>query len=266
MIFLNALTSIKLTRMKKNLFIRSLIFLLVANLFSSLEVNAQVDSSGIAIPTPIEEDAPDGSLICSREGYRLCGAPYEPAMYGVAVDDPAASFEVGEQEGVKLVLSSGNARVRVSNINGAISEGDLITSSEIRGVAQLADRNGFVLGTALESFEGEEGKILVSLNIHPSAAITGVGVDLLENIRQALAAPILAPLASLRYLLAFAIAIISFVLGFVYFGRVVRTGVEAIGRNPLARRMIQFSVIFNILLTVAIIAAGLVIAYLILVL
>jgi F0F1-type ATP synthase membrane subunit c/vacuolar-type H+-ATPase subunit K len=73
-------------------------------------------------------------------------------------------------------------------------------------------------------------------------------------------------LASLRYLLAFLIAIIAFVLGFIYFGRVVRVGIEAIGRNPLARRMIQITMLFNILITIVIVLAGLLIAYLILVL
>ncbi|KKU82490.1 MAG: hypothetical protein UY11_C0046G0010, partial [Candidatus Amesbacteria bacterium GW2011_GWC2_47_8] len=41
---------------------------------------------------------------------------------------------------------------------------------------------------------------------------------------------------------------------------------EAVGRNPLAGRLIQLSVVLNLLLTALIMGSGLVIAYLILVL
>lgn len=252
----------------------SIIFLVlfIGVFWQATESFAQVKSSGLAIPTPLEdEDVPDGSIICSQlDGYRLCGVEYSPTVYGVVADDAALSFEVTGEENVRGLITSGNVKVRVTSVNGNIAEGNLITSSEIPGVAQLADQNGYVLGTALEAYESTNteaiGEILVSINIHPALEVTGPGVNLLQTIRQALAVPVLAPLASLRYLLAFAIAIIAFTIGFIYFGRVIRTGVEAMGRNPLAARSIQFSVIFNILITIAIIFSGLAVAYLILIL
>jgi hypothetical protein len=106
---------------------------------------------------------------------------------------------------------------------------------------------------------------LVSINIHPSSSFVGSRSNLVANIRQALSSPIVSPLDSLRYLLAFIIAIISFALGFIYFGRVVRTGVEAIGRNPLASRIIQATIFVNILITIVIVLTGLAIAVLILI-
>ena len=60
--------------------------------------------------------------------------------------------------------------------------------------------------------------------------------------------------------------LISFSLGFIYFGRVAKTGIEAMGRNPMAGKMIQLSVLFNIIVTVIIVLIGLAIAYLILIL
>jgi hypothetical protein len=72
-------------------------------------------------------------------------------------------------------------------------------------------------------------------------------------------------LASLRYLLAIIVAVMAFGLGFVYFGRVAKGGVEALGRNPLAGRAIQLSVLMNLILTVAIMVGGLVLAYIILI-
>ena len=62
------------------------------------------------------------------------------------------------------------------------------------------------------------------------------------------------------------IVLITFALGIWYFGRVARSGVEAIGRNPLATRAIQLGVILNLLLTLVILLVGIALAYLILVL
>ena len=60
--------------------------------------------------------------------------------------------------------------------------------------------------------------------------------------------------------------LIAFTLGMIYFGRSSRAGIEAIGRNPLAKRVIQFTVFMNIVLTIVIVIVGLAIAYLILIL
>ncbi len=253
----------------------SLIFLLliVAPFLFKDAVLAQISSSGIAVSVPIKaESVQEGDVVCSGiEGYVLCNRSHDPSMFGVVVAHPAAAFESEGDEDVKLVISSGNAKVRVTNANGKVEEGKLITSSETSGIAHLADHNAYVLGTALESFESDKsddvGTILVSINIHPTTLITsGAGVNLLEALKMGFAAPTLAPLASLRYILAFIIVIIAFTIGFIYFGRVVSAGIEATGRNPLARRTIQISVFFNSLIMIAIILGGLVIAYMILIL
>ena len=60
--------------------------------------------------------------------------------------------------------------------------------------------------------------------------------------------------------------IMGFGLGFIYFGRIAKAGVEAIGRNPLASRTITSGLVLHILLTIVIVGAGLGIGYLILVL
>jgi F0F1-type ATP synthase membrane subunit c/vacuolar-type H+-ATPase subunit K len=164
-----------------------------------------------------------------------------------------------------LVVSTGNAPVRVNNANGAIKIGDLVTSSTESGVAHRADRAGYVLGTALEEYDSDTvSTIYVSLNVHPSNSFTDSRSNLLETLRQGLVAPLLTPLAALRYILAAAVVVLSFVLGFIYFGRVAKSGVEAIGRNPLASRKIELTVLLNIILTIGIALVGFGIAYLIL--
>ena len=169
----------------------------------------------------------------------------------------------------KPIISSGKAFVRVTNINGQIRTGDFVTTSSVLGAGQLADKSGNVLGVALEPFtnteSGAEGKILVSIGIRPAIVATSARSNLVESLKLALLAPTLTPLSSLRYLLAMVVAVVSFVLGFIYFGRVARSGVEAVGRNPLAARLIQVNVAINLVLTVAIMAGGLILAYFILI-
>lgn len=243
-----------------------------ASIFSPFSVSAQITSSGIAVSVPVNDrNAKDGDVICTyKEGNQRCKSAYDPSMYGVISKNPSAAIRDEELSGAELVISSGIARVRASSVNGNIKEGEFVTSSEVPGVVQLANRNGYVLGTSLENFESRDANdirvIQVAVNIHPAAGLAGPRTDLLQVIRQGLATPLLEPLDSLRYLLAVIIVLVSFTLGLVYFGRVARAGVEAVGRNPLARRMIEFSVVLHILLTIVIILVGLVIAYLILIL
>lgn len=235
------------------------------------ETIAQDTSSGVTISIPIADDnAKDGSIISSSsKGYVLSSVVYDQLVYGVITENPSVFIENINLEDTKPVTSLGKAYVLVSTINGEIKINDLVTTSTIPGVGQKATVNGFILGTALENYSEPNkdtiGKILVSINPKYDSSIS-TQANLLQMLRSGMDAFPLSPLASLRYILAAIITIIAFALGFMYFGKVARTGVEALGRNPLAGRMIQLSVVFNLLLTFAIMAIGLAIAYLILVL
>lgn len=239
-------------------------------LSTGIPTYAQDVSSGIAIELRIaDEAADDGSIVVTTDtGYFLSSETYQSNMFGVVSDNPAVSFL--SATGGQPVISSGNAYVKISTVNGEIAEGDFITSSEIPGVGMRADENGFVLGTALEEFTADSpdeiGKILVSINIRSNIVDRDVRGNLLELLRQGAAAPVLTPLTTFRYLLAGAVAAGAFVIGFIFFGKVARSGVEALGRNPLAGKLIELSVVFNVVLTIGIMLSGLGIAFLILVL
>lgn len=243
--------------------------------FTTVSSFAQISSSSVALPiVVIDENVSEGNVICAaQEGYRLCDEAYSSNIYGVISDNPAASFDEATEsaEGQRLSVTEGKAEVRVSTVNGDITTGDLLTSSrEQPGLAQKATRNGYVLGLALEDYQSDDpeavGTIVVSINIHPTTAFTDVRTNLFAALREGLAAPILTPLAALRYILAAVVVITAFVLGFIYFGRLAKAGIEAIGRNPLARLQIQSTVIINIILMIVIFLIGLGLAYLILVL
>lgn len=243
-------------------------YLLLVTLASP--ILAQVTSSGIALSVSItDENVQDGDIVCAdKSTYVLCKNAYDQTLFGVVTDNPAASIETSELPNARLVLQAGEAQVRVSTKNGPIEMGDLVTSSDTSGVGQKATENGYVLGTALEQFApsdpAQAGSILVSLHIHASVSTATTPSNLLKVLQEGVTLPFLDPLSTLRYVSAALIVILSFVLGFIYFGRVAKAGVEAIGRNPLAGGRIQATVIFHILLTIAIAGAGLGIAYFIL--
>lgn len=229
-------------------------------------------SSAVAVSLPVDKDAKDGAIVSARSktGYILSNAEYDPTMFGVVVENPAVHLKNIDSSNTKPVVTSGKVFVQVSTVGGPIKSNDFITSSRIPGVGQKASSNGFILGLALENYTNSDpkkiGKILVSVSPRYSGALAPARTDLLKTFKGAGDASVVYPLASLRYLLAGIVAIISFGLGFLYFGKVARTGVEAMGRNPLAGRLIQFGIILNLTLTIAIIAVGLGIAYMILVL
>ncbi len=247
----------------------AIVFLLSFAILIPKIIYAQIQSSGMAISIPIvDKNAKDGSIISSfPDGFRLSKIAYDPSIYGVISENPALSLQDSALENSKLVISQGKGLVQVSTANGAIKINDLITSSDAPGIGQKAKINGFVLGTALENYSQANpkkiGKILVSIDPHYNASQTTQG-NLLQLLKNGLSGSNLTPLASLRYFIAVLILIITFVLGFMYFGRLARTGVEALGRNPLAGRVILAGIVINVIIALSIIIVGILIAYLVL--
>lgn len=265
--------------------IRKVIFFILALILlgagSHLPAEAQtskhIDSGegqGFANALEIQgENIQNGSVISfSNDGYTLSKRAYDPTVYGIVTNDPAITTEVIDENDPNTfyVVSDGKSLVRVVTSNGPIVAGDLITASEIPGVAMKAENDGYVIGTALEDYTNENaeevGEILVNLNFSFNSNVSTLRSNLLENFDLALSAPFLSPTNALRYILAGLALLIAFALGMGYFGKVTQVGVEALGRNPLAGRAILVSVIINMLLALLTIAAGLVLGYFILVL
>lgn len=233
-------------------------------LFTAPLALAQTSASGVAVSVGLVGEMIDGSVICSSDtGSVICNKPYDSTVMGVYTEAPAVLLENTTLTDGKPVISSGKVYVR---FEGSIKKGDYVTTSDKPGITQKATRNGYVLGTALEDFPGPTGKILVALGMRPAILTMGTSDNLWEALRQGLSSVYLTPLSALRYVMAMLISVLAFVLGFSYFGRVARSGVEAVGRNPLAGRTIEFTVIINVLLTGVIMGSGILLAYIILVL
>jgi F0F1-type ATP synthase membrane subunit c/vacuolar-type H+-ATPase subunit K len=246
------------------------VFVLGLLFFSPTPSFGQV-SSGIATYVQINDtNIKEGDLIrLTPNGYKKTTNAYDSSVFGVVTDNPSVSFENTSLTNAKPVISSGKVYVNVTAHNGPIKKGDVLTSSSVAGYAQKATDNGYVIGTAAEDFNASNnkatGKILVILNFTYNTSIASKSNNIFKLFTIAADAPYLSPLNALRYVFAAIMVILSFIIAVYFFGRVSATGVEAIGRNPLASKMIMLSVIFNLLLSGVIIGLGVAVGYIILV-
>lgn len=243
----------------------------VASVFACKTALAQEQvSSGVAVLVQIADTSVKNGDIISygKSGYLATSTPQDPMIFGVVTDKPAVTLEDPAGENSHYVLGNGKAYVNVSSLNGPIKEGDLITSSKTKGVGQKATINGYVLGTAIEAYSDTDakkiGKILVSLHPGFSSDTVALRSNLLENFNVAFATPFLSPVNAFRYTIAGLAGLLSLALGIWFFGRVASRGIEAIGRNPLAGRQIMLSIVFNLGLTLVVMALGIAVAYFIL--
>lgn len=269
------------SRTMKKGFILALLFFV----FPPVCVAQQQTSSGIANNVMVTgTNIQDGMIIStSSKGFVPSKTSYDSLMYGVVDLSPTAEFQNSQIANPTPVVSTGEVNILVSTVNGDIIPGSYLTSSAISGVGQKATQNGYIIGFSKDTFncqsngakriqyEGRsicQGSINVNLQIGPVLpfGLTNARENILDILKNAGSSPALAPLASLRYLIAAIVTLLSFVLGFVYFGRVAKTGVEAIGRNPLAGKLIQFGIVINLLLTLGIMGVGIALAYFILIL
>lgn len=237
----------------------SLIFL---GLFISIEIVLAQSLPSMARNLEIDDpEAKAGDIISqTKDGLFRSSIPYDENIIGAVGETPILVF--GKPTTTTLpIIFSGQALVKVSNINGEIKRGDFITSSDKSGVGQKATQSGFVVGRALEDFNQEEGLITLVVNIQyvniPAGKFTFGGV--VQEIISGLKMPENIP-EILRYLFAILLGGGSFFIGFFSFVKALREGVTGISRNPLAKKSIQSAMILNLIGILILTLAGLALA------
>ncbi|MBW7960197.1 hypothetical protein H3C65_01735 [Patescibacteria group bacterium] len=208
----------------------------------------------------------DGQIVISTsKGNFLSRQPYDSKVVGVVSSTSAIVFGEGGSASSYPVVTSGKVGVRVSAVNGDIKVGDLITTSSKAGLGMKATRTGYVVGTALEGLNGKsEGVVQTVLNIRYATLNVKLSNNLIELLKINSLASYEEPMTVFKYFISTLIVFASFFFGFFVFGRVAGKGVEALGRNPLAGKMIQLGIIFNVLITIVIVLSGLGLAVMIL--
>lgn len=266
---------LKILPILKNMLIKkgtlfSLFFLLCILFLLATQTFAQDISLGLANYLPIaDQKVSDGDIVSSSEkGFFISKTEYDPSIYGVISNKNAITFQGTITSNSYPVINTGSTVVNVSTINGKIKKGDYITTSSIKGVGMKSNKSGYVLGMALQDYSSSNtstvGKISLSLNIHYVTLTPSLGSNLFDIFRLSGLATYEHPLTVFKYFVASAVVFISFIFGFFIFGRVSGKGIEALGRNPMASKIIQVGIVLNVAITVAIILAGLGLAVVIL--
>lgn len=210
-----------------------------------------------------------GSVVSlSQHGAILSNQPYDPQVLGVVSRDAAILIDNTNGKNGLPVISDGIVYVLVSTQQGNIQRGDLITTSTIPGVAVKANQSGYVLGAALEDYSNPDPTksdvIAADLNLHYFNTKPTLLGSLTDIFKYALLSTKTSPSPIWKYIVAAAVVLLSLVLAFLTFGRTAAKGVEALGRNPSASKIIHLGIIFNVSIVVIIVLAGLTIAFLIL--
>jgi F0F1-type ATP synthase membrane subunit c/vacuolar-type H+-ATPase subunit K len=227
-------------------------------------------SMGIAqmVDTKVQ-NIKDGSIVSTSQHEAILSViPYDSEVLGVVSRDAAIAINTGnDQDGIP-VISTGEVYVLVSTQQGNINSGDLITTSTLPGIGVKALKTGYVLGTAMESYSSpspkQYGLIAVNLNLHYFNSKSSFPGTLTDIFKFALLPTTDSPAAIYKYIVAALVSLSSFVLAFMSFGRTAAKGVEALGRNPAASKIIHLGILFNVLIVIAMAAGGLAVAFLIL--
>jgi hypothetical protein len=74
--------------------------------------------------------------------------PYQSTVLGVT--------DNVYEDGQASIITNGQASLTVSTVNGPIKKGDMLTSSSVPGLAMKATQAGFIVGVALEDFDGSD--------------------------------------------------------------------------------------------------------------
>ncbi len=182
----------------------------------------------------------------------VLGVVVSSAESGVSLSNTEAAEEV-------FVANSGKFDVLVSTQNGAVNIGDYISVSSVAGVGMKADGDQeFVLGKALDAFDGKsmtEGTTVLKTstgNQQVNLGRIGIEISVAHNPKYQKDAPagvpeVLAklaevvtdqPVSAFRIYAGTAVALLSVIVAGVILFAGVRTGMTAVGRNPLAKKTI----------------------------
>ncbi len=241
-------------------------------------------SANLSFTFVVNDDAAvDGDILASTEnGLARATTSSGNQLFGVLQLNPLILLSTSS-DNTKPVATSGTPIVNVTTLGGPIKQGDYISPSTIAGKGQKSVGDGYVLGVAQADFDGSgadtttvdgqqiaAGQIPVAIKIdYSGSSDVGQGVNgVLTSLSSAFLNNLQDPegfFEGMRYLIAGLIMFVSFVFGFFTFSRSIPKAVEAIGRNPLAKNSIYFSIMMNIVFTTVTIGVGLIAAVVIII-
>ncbi len=201
--------------------------------------------------------------------YKRSFQEYQEGVVGVVVKDPALAIDP-QIDGTYPVLTSGEVLVNVNNSNGEINAGDYVTTSAIEGEGMKMSDSGFKLGIARQTVrefdENGKSKIIVQIDtkkIEPKKDISSAMMLLKPMYSRVSEAQ--GTFKIVKYFVSGSILLVTLVFLVVNLKRISQEGIKALGRNPLASKVIVFNVFLNLLITICITVGGIALSYFLLV-
>lgn len=209
------------------------------------------------------------------------------AMYGVVVSANDSPVNLTNNSAVSqvYVATAGQYDVLVSTQNGEITSGDYLTISSLDGVGMKAgDSQSFVIGKALQSFDGRSGaesttqiadavgnKTLVSLaripvevNVARNPYLKVTVSNLPGFLQKAAQSVANKPVADSRIYISLVTLLASVLIAGALLYAGVRSSITAVGRNPLAKSSITRGLLQVVMLALIIFLIGIFAVYLLL--
>lgn len=246
----------RITFLKKNIAILFFLFFF----FQSSISNAYAYLPNSAFTLPLSSELPIGSIIAeTSQGYVAAQGKEDEAIIGILVENADFVYQVDETTS-RPVASSGIIPTLLSNEMGQISYGTPITISKTQpGVGVKAQEQDEILGVAQESiniatprltkmkilYDGDYGS---SLSLKDNSVFAQELENLIKQSSNKIANADTNPTV---YLLAIIVVILAAIFAFILFGRVAINGINALGRNPLAKSAIITGIVINALLIIA---------------
>ena len=205
-------------------------------------------------------------------------------VHGVVVGSSDSSFVLAEETQKIYVASGGKFDVLVSDQNGIINPGDFVSLSSVTGIGMKSDEyQEIVLGKAIDGFDGKASKLSeVSIkdaqgnNLTLAVGRIQVDIAIMRNpilkstaslpsfLRDASEYVAGKPVNPIRVYISMAVlfSAASVAGALIYSG--VRSGMIAIGRNPLSKKSILRGIVQVIIVAITIFMIGIFGVYLLL--
>ena len=207
-------------------------------------LHAPITHANEIIQVPFTNDLPTNGQLISQDndGFIRSAKPYDKNFYGVV------TTETEPLDGVANLYRTG--AVLVASSDTSVTAGDLITTSDTPGIAQKAVRSGYIIGVATGGCASSTESCMIPVILAPHFALISN-----STVTTAYSKTVGAigddPGMTLRYVIGALVLYSACILAVFTLGRSARAGIISLGRNPLAKKVILLSIIFNLCLSVA---------------
>lgn len=225
-----------------------------------------------------------GSIVSLKEGTKDEVIPSTSKsadnIFGVAINSDSSLLTVSNSNKSQIqVATSGTVPVLVSDINGAIKQGDHITASPLAGVGMKATANVRIIGiaqgamknTKKQTYKDAAGKeqsvtlgeapVLINVSYYFKEPEKTIVPGALQNVANALAGK---NVSTLPIVLACAVFFIMLIVVSSIIYSMIRSSIISIGRNPMSQSAVYRDMIQMSGLVIGILTAGTIAIYLIL--